>query len=249
MNKIVLMYHCVYSQCKEESGFQFPTSYPYKINAKKFEEHIVSVIQACKQNKKLIDDVIFSFDDGGVSFYNVIAPILEKYGLIGLFFISTQYINTEKFLTVNQIRELKERGHIIASHTHSHPLDLSKLSYGEILNEWKTSKTILEDILKEPILTASIPNGRESALVVKAAMEAGFKVLYTSVPIAKIKKEEDVTLIGRFVIRHKDTSKFVIDVIFKSSTRVKLYIRWWCLNVAKKILGSNYRKLKRFLNI
>lgn len=243
------MYHCVYSQCKEESGFQFPTSYPYKIDAKKFEDHIISVIQACKQNRKPVDDVVFSFDDGGVSFYNVIAPILEKYGLKGLFFISTQFIDTDKFLTRAQIRELKSRDHIIASHTHSHPLDLSRLSYDEILNEWKTSKTILEDIINEPISTASIPNGRGSKLVVQAAKEAGFKVLYTSVPTIKFKTEKGITLIGRFVIRYNDTSDFVQNIILKPLTRIKLYIKWWVLNVVKKILGSNYRRLKRFLNV
>lgn len=249
MKQIVLMYHCVYSQCKEESGFQFPTSYPYKIDVKKFEEHIVSIIQACEVNKKPIDDIIFSFDDGGISFYTVIAPILEKHGLHGLFFISTQYIDTDKFLSRNQIRELKKRGHFIASHTHSHPLDLSALTYEEILNEWRTSKSILEDILNESVAIASIPNGRGADLVVKAAQEVGFNMLYTSVPTTTIQTYKDLSIIGRFVVRHNTTSNSILNIIFKSSTRIKLYIRWWCLNIAKQILGSNYRKLKRILNI
>ena len=107
----------------------------------------------------------------------------------------------------------------------------------------------MEDIINEPISTASIPNGRGSKLVVQAAKEAGFKVLYTSVPTIKFKTEKGITLIGRFVIRYNDTSDFVQNIILKPLTRIKLYIKWWVLNVVKKILGSNYRRLKRFLNV
>ena len=87
MRKIVLMYHDVYSDSETESGFQFPTSFPYKISAEKFESHVKLAHTYCKQNNLSLDSVEFTFDDGGVSFYTVIAPILEKYGFKGVFFI------------------------------------------------------------------------------------------------------------------------------------------------------------------
>ena len=89
------------------------------------------------KGEELVCDVLFTFDDGGISFLTIIAPILEKYNQKGIFFISTQYIDTPLFLTKKQIKELRERGHIIGSHSHSHPQNISELANSDLLEEYK----------------------------------------------------------------------------------------------------------------
>lgn len=80
--------------------------------------------------------VAFSFDDGFLECYEIIAPILEKYSINGAFFINPNFVecNTEyyslfsKRVTVNgkkpmnwkQIKDLHERGHLIGGHTLDH---------------------------------------------------------------------------------------------------------------------------------
>ena len=94
MNKIALMYHDVYKQSGTESGFQNESAFQYKISEEEFESHVKEISKYCVNNNV---DVLFTFDDGGISFLTIIAPILEKYNQKGIFFISTQYIDTPLF--------------------------------------------------------------------------------------------------------------------------------------------------------
>lgn len=71
-------------------------------------------------------DVTLSFDDGTKDHFTVAAPELEKRGWKGCFNLVTGKIGQKGYMTWDDARELKKRGHEIASHTHTHP-DLVKL--------------------------------------------------------------------------------------------------------------------------
>ena len=245
MRKIVLMYHDVYSDSETESGFQFPTSFPYKISAEKFESHVKLAHTYCKQNNLSLDSVEFTFDDGGVSFYTVIAPILEKYGFKGVFFISTSYIDTERFLTEKQIQSLYKRGHIIASHSHSHPRNMTMLSEQDLLFEWETSTRILEGIIKTPTLVASIPSGFNSPQVMNTVEQAGVKILYTSKPTDKISVIGGLTTIGRYVVHCNTTIDTISKILYNRGYRQSLLVKWHLVGIAKVMLGSSYNWIKK----
>ena len=86
------MYHDVFVHDTNESGFQRERDLPYKMNASMFERHVKSISDYCESTHQSKNHVVFTFDDGGKSFHQVIAPILEKYGFKGIFFITTKYI-------------------------------------------------------------------------------------------------------------------------------------------------------------
>lgn len=150
MSKITLMYHDVYVKDIKESGFNTHGAIHYKISKKTFEEHLRAISHFCELKQINKNDIVFTFDDGGVSFFTIIAPILEKYGWKGYFFISTNYIGTDGFLTIDQIKDLSRRGHIIGSHSHQHKV-LTEFSLNDVENELCTSVKILSDILGKPI--------------------------------------------------------------------------------------------------
>ena len=166
--KIVLMYHDLYIQSGTESGFQNESAFQYKIRADEFERHVKAVVDYCSEHIDI--QVDFTFDDGGVSFLTLAAPILEKYDLKGIFFISTKYINTPLFLTSAQLQELSDRGHHIGSHAHSHK-QLTTLSENEITKEWVNSINLIK-LYTTTNISASIPNGDENSIVRKKAFEA-----------------------------------------------------------------------------
>ena len=192
MTTIHLMFHDVFNASPNESGFCGTGPNLYKIDKQKF----LSYVELASNSSQ---DFIFTFDDGGVSFYNEIAPMLEKKGEKGIFFIATKFIGQKGFLTSEQIVDLDRRGHVIGSHSHSHRR-LSELSDEDIFEEWKKSSDILSSILKHPIEYASIPNGYQSDSVIEMAKKAGYKYLYTSIPTTKIKDNGNIDLIGRFVL-------------------------------------------------
>lgn len=235
---IVLMYHDIISASNSISGFQNDSSFQYKVNNLFFEE----CVKTCSPDK-----VLFSFDDGGVSFLEIAAPILEKYGHKGLFFIATDYINTPGFLTSDQVKELEMRGHTIGSHSCSHPHNMSLLTEEDIEKEWVCSLSILKNLLGHDVEVASIPNGYSSSVIVKKASLAGVKFLYTSTPTDKIKNIGNIKLIGRYVVHNDMTPEQINKIVDSPLLRWKKYMKWCVLGVVKFILGNRYDKIKSMI--
>lgn len=69
--------------------------------------------------------------------------------------------------------KIKSQGHEIGNHGHRH-LDYANLSYKENLEQIKTSKTIIEGIIKEPTKFFQAPSGSFGDNTIKAANELGY---------------------------------------------------------------------------
>ena len=238
MSVVVLMYHDIVTTNDKSSGFQNTNAFSYKVEETAFEEQVKAL-----QGK----EVVFTFDDGGVSFITKAAPILEKYGFKGVFFVSTKYIGTPGFLTAEQVKELAERGHVIGSHSHTHPEIFTKLSSEEIKQEWQLSSQVLKGILGEGEYTASIPNGYTSKEILDAAIQFGFKTIYTSQPTTKTKTYKDGILMGRYVVLDGMTAEDVLRIVTSKSYHLKMALKWHLLNWVKLVLGSSYESFKAII--
>lgn len=239
----ILMFHDVINVQHQVSGFQKVGAVQYCIHEDKF-------VQLIEEAVKDDNEAVLSFDDGGSSFYHVIAPILERYGKKGLFFISTKYIDTPGFLTVEEIRELDVRGHIIASHSHSHPKIISELPADKIRQEWVVSKNILEEIIGHEVKIASIPGGAVSNDVLSIMCESGYQDIYTSEPTCIERKKGNSTIYGRYAITETSSPEYLKKVLMDKSFRNYLLMRYKLLRIGKKILGRRYNTFKQiFLGI
>lgn len=243
MNQIVLMYHDVYEEHTQESGFDTPGAIHYKILKDTFIDHLDAISAYCISAGIDKNSVVFTFDDGGVSFYTIIAPALEKYGWKGYFFISTRQIGTEGFLNIDQVKELKARGHIIGSHSHHHRV-LTEMSLEEVGNELKQSVDVLSAILGERISTISIPNGCYNKGILDLAIDEGLTTIYTSKPTTKEQTYKRANLIGRYSIAYNTTATDVMHIIKQPSLRARMEVKYNILQLVKRLLGSNYSKLK-----
>ena len=244
ITNINLMYHDVYLNDTQESGLDADSAFMYKMKVSLFEEHVASIRKALDEGIGHFQNVFFTFDDGGASFYTTIAPILEKYGFRGCFFIASKYINTPKFLRREQIKDLDKRGHIIASHSHTHPENIALLGYNDIVAEWKESCDILSAIVGHKVTTASIPNGDSSNSVERAAADAGIEILFTSEPTTKDRLSNGVLLKGRYVVYGDTKTAELLNIAFSETKRKKIKLRYAVLNILHKILGSNYNVIK-----
>ena len=243
-NSIILMYHDVYDTHSSESGFQNATAMPYKISAEEFEVHVRHI---CQLRKTMSKEVVFSFDDGGISFLKTIAPILEKYDYRGLFFVSTAYIGEPGFLSEDDIRQLEKRGHTIGSHSHSHPERMSALTAKQISAEWVMSQTYLSRILGHKVRYASIPNGYASDTVYQSMANAGYVEIYDSRPVSHIRRKAGVyTLYGRYAIKSSCDINEVLAIVSNPLKRFFLASRFQILAVLKKCLGRFYLKIREF---
>lgn len=229
------MYHDIVTTTDKSSGFQNKNAFQYKVEKSVFEEQVKAL-----QGK----DVVFTFDDGGESFLTKAVPLLERYGFKGVFFISTIYIGTQGFLTKDQVKALAERGHVVGSHSHTHPEIFTKLSREEIREEWRKSYDILEDILGKKDLPMSIPNGYASKTIMEEAIKCGFTDIYTSQPTTKIKLFQKHNIIGRYVVHDNMTTNDVLRIVNSKGFRLKMALKWQALNLVKGVLGESYDKLK-----
>ena len=200
---ITFLYHEVVDDISK-SGFQNLGALPYKHNISHFLSDL-DIIMSNFSRTELVTNIdfndkennlILTFDDGGVSALSI-ANILKERNLIGHFFITTSMIGSDFFLNVDQIIKIRKMGHIIGSHSHSHPNIFRDISYNQKVFEWAKSKNILEEILNEEIICASIPGGDMDKDSIKAAAEAGIKYLFTSEPTFFVDREFGVSIFGR----------------------------------------------------
>ena len=246
MNQIVLMYHDVYKSDPSESGFRRERDYPYKLPLDVFERQVAAIYNYCKDYNLPQESVVFTFDDGGCSFYHLIAEVLEKYGYVGHFYVTTKYIGTDGFLTPDEIKGLEAKGHVVGSHAHTHE-HLYKLTPEQVREEWMQSVTILNGILGHKVTEASIPNGDTSDVVLKYCYESGLKDVFTSRPTTKMDYYKDMNLYGRYVVLCDTTDEYLLSIIGSSFARKKLALKWSIIYCVKKILGDRYVQLKNLV--
>ena len=133
--------------------------------------------------------VTFSFDDGDISQFAFAFPILEKYGAKGSFGIVTSWLSEGNLVAAppgelkirrmsrKQVKELSEKGHEITSHGHVHSLAIYNLPYDSLVSQFRLSKSILEKLTGEEILTFHMPYSRYFPKAVRAVKDAGFKYI------------------------------------------------------------------------
>jgi peptidoglycan/xylan/chitin deacetylase (PgdA/CDA1 family) len=194
------------------------------------------------------EGVFLTFDDGTAGCYDCAAPELESLGWRGHFFITTSWTGRPGFLDRRQIAELRRRGHVIGSHSVSHPERLSKLSRGEILREWSESCRALSEILDESVTVASVPGGYCSRTVCEAAAAAGIKVLFTSEPTVAQSMVEGCLVLGRYAVLRSTTAAVTGAMAAgDKAPRYREASLWLIKKAAKRIGRENYLRIRRAL--
>ncbi|MFT3946819.1 MAG: polysaccharide deacetylase family protein [Agriterribacter sp.] len=64
--------------------------------------------------------IMLTYDDGDADQYNIAAPEMAKHGFKGVFFVMTVSLGRSIYMTKEQVKQLSDNGHIIASHTWNH---------------------------------------------------------------------------------------------------------------------------------
>jgi len=242
VKNINLLYHDVINDTENYNSSGFVTGYSniYKFHQSVFECHVKKVSQV--QGKKY--KFTFTFDDGGVGFL-LAATILEKYQMKGIFFITTALIGKKGFLSIGDIQSLANRGHIIGSHTHTHPMVMSDCSEDELLKEWGESCKKLSLIINNNVDYASISGGSYSSSVAKMAYKANIKKLYTSEPQLKVEERYGIKVVGRYSINRALSDGEIFSILRGGKfSRFKQYLYWNIKKTAKRYFLTMYKKVR-----
>jgi peptidoglycan/xylan/chitin deacetylase (PgdA/CDA1 family) len=254
---ISLMYHDVVERATHQtSGFAGADAALYKLEPVQFERHLTTISEFVSERPILVTDLkdgkavparpwMITFDDGGVSAYTAIADQLEMLGWRAHFFITTDYIGAPAFMSRDQIRDLHRRGHIIGSHSCSHPLRMASRPKDELRREWKDSVSLLSDLLGEQVRIASVPGGQYSRQVAQAAADTKIDILFTSEPTTRCARVENCLVIGRYAIQRWMTPAFAAAMASgQLAPRFRQWL-WWKIKKIAKTLGGDYYLMLR----
>jgi peptidoglycan/xylan/chitin deacetylase (PgdA/CDA1 family) len=203
------MYHEVTDDPKT-SGFQRPGALPYTYTKAAFAQHLDAIADG-PVAPQLVTDIDFAhlgqgrhllltFDDGGTSALYA-AEQLEKRGWRAHFFIVTARIGERTFLKPADIKTLRAAGHIVGTHSHTHPDIFRALSPEVMVTEWQVSRAILGSLLGEPCVAGSVPGGDISPAAIESASGAGLQYLFTSEPELQPERVGQTWVLGRAILK------------------------------------------------
>lgn len=244
---LVLGYHDVVPHKDfKRSGFQSPDANIYKVDRADFSQHLGAILDNPTRWLffRKLRKVVLTFDDGGVSAIDV-AKMIEQFGWRGYFFVTTDRIGSRGFLNEAQLRTLRSSGHVIGSHSCSHPIRMACCTEEQLEREWSESVRVLERILGERVTTASLPGGYYSRMVAAAAARAGIRTLFTSEPITSTRIVDGCLVVGRFTVQRGTSEQRVASLIAGDLwPRLQCYLFWNCKKLMKAIGGDAWLKLR-----
>jgi hypothetical protein len=245
-----LMYHDIVAAGDEDSsGFPGRDAALYKVTPESFAAHMDALQRAFPA--AVADPArpapLITFDDGGKSAMAA-ADRLEQGGRIGYFFVTTNYIGTRGFLAEDQLRELAGRGHVIGSHSCSHPLRMGHCPARQLLDEWSRSRSTLCDAIGADVRVASVPGGDFAPAVAEAAAQAGITQLFTSEPTAGSRSAYGLTLVGRFTIQKWTTAPTAAALAAGEWLPcARQAMMWNAKKLTKRLGGERYLQIRRLL--
>ncbi len=134
------------------------------------KEHFEALIDYLVKNKKIVDaktllkekdpnNVVISFDDVYESVYQNAYPLLKQKGLPFYLFVSNEYLDQEKYLRSEMIREmLRDSGAILGSHNYRHEMSRF-VENEEAKKHFMMSKSELEERFGVTIEDFAFPFG------------------------------------------------------------------------------------------
>jgi peptidoglycan/xylan/chitin deacetylase (PgdA/CDA1 family) len=107
--------------------------------------------------------IVITFDDGNENVFLNAYPIMKEYGYIGVIYLIVNRLNTDGYLTTEQIKELISAGWEVGDHSMTH-IDLVK-NTNLLRDEIGNSKHKLEDVFGIKVLTFAYPFGNATRVI------------------------------------------------------------------------------------
>ncbi len=172
-------------------------------------------------NKKGKQYIVITFDDGFADNLTVAEPILAQYGFKATVFITAKYIGGQseyaqkeddkhfKMLSQAEIKELENRGWLIANHFYSHRnlVDLDKV---EIEQEFLGAKQILDPIIKnkQGLNIVSYPRNKYNDKAIKIIKRLGAQMGFAGERVLANSQANIMALPRIEIDREVDFAKF-----------------------------------------
>ena len=147
--------------------------------------------------------IVITFDDGYIDNYEDVLPILQSYNMQATIFMISDAINTDRFVSANQLQVMNAHGFTVESHTNHHRM-LTFVDPSTWVDEIKGGKDTLEGFMGKPIKYLAYPGGFNNAEIQRITSESGFKMAFTVTP-GTVKPSDNLYALPRLAIFQGDT--------------------------------------------
>ena len=145
---------------------------PYWLAADRFDE-ILGLVRHSGADARI------TFDDGNLSDRMEALPILQRHGLAARFFVPSDRLDQEGYLSRGDIKALVDAGMSIGSHGDAHR-PWTGFSDRDLADQLARSVAILSDAAATPVTEAAAPFGAYNARVLRVVRASGISRLFTS---------------------------------------------------------------------
>lgn len=129
--------------------------------------------------------VLVTMDDGFSSVLHIAAPIMQRYGIPSVAYITTSHMGTvnvsgEPYLTWDEVARLPAAGVTVGSHAHTHR-SIAKLTAEQVREEGRVSRQLLEQHVGLPVKSFAYPFGMrtdESDMTARVLTECGYDSIF-----------------------------------------------------------------------
>jgi peptidoglycan/xylan/chitin deacetylase (PgdA/CDA1 family) len=223
----ILMYHQVaVPSSKHQLNVVSPQSFARQMEfLKKNKYAVISFqelaegIQAGKSFQR--NSVVLTFDDGYLDNYTQAFPVLQKHGFPAIVFTVSDFVNTDGYVTWEQLKTMDDAGFKVGSHTRRHAYLPDIKDRAVLEDEILNSKRILETYMGRPIEFFSYPVGGLNHEIMDVVKQAGYKAA-AATNRGTDKLNRDVYQLNRMRIKDSDS-----DLVFwvKTSGYYNLFRR------------------------
>lgn len=187
----VLCYHAVESEWESALAVA-PTAFEAQcrwVSRRRTALTLDQALSRMRSNARLPSgQAHLSFDDGFESLYDSMFPTVTRYGIPASVFLVAQTLTPQgqvvdwvddppacppSTLTLDQVLEMQEAGIDFQSHTWAHR-DLTTLGYDECVEDLRSSRELISDLLGKHVTCLAYPRGRHNGMVREAARKAGY---------------------------------------------------------------------------
>jgi peptidoglycan/xylan/chitin deacetylase (PgdA/CDA1 family) len=189
----ILMYHYISASPSAQDRIRYGLSVPPEM----FEEQLkllsdsgyttISLRDLCEYlavGKALpANPIILTFDDGYLDNYTNAFPILQKYGMIGTFFVLTGPADDGEaaYLTWDMITAMSNAGMDIQLHSREH-LDMRNRAFDWLVFQIIGGRQSIEGHTGKPVIFMAYPSGKYDAAVLRFLSGNNFWAAVTTAP-------------------------------------------------------------------
>lgn len=245
-----LMYHELLTTGRS-SRLSEPSYLRYTIDSAVFGEHLsefsrlglTSWIPSVDElSSSASRRVHISFDDGCSSDIEIAAPLLAKHGFFASFFVSPGLLGETGYMSKANVVELASLGHNIGTHGLRHER-LSALPSARCRQVLLESKSVLEELLGQEVISLSCPEGAWSGAVARLAIEVGYRLVYTSFGGSAF-GPEPLTRLGRIPVLRGNAARIVGDWSISGEPRGRAFSRDFRFFVRRLAPSGVYSRIR-----